>query len=344
MLYNKQKSSYGTIWELIRVWRIKPTASEEGMGIKTYRIFFAIPFDTATRAMYDRIGDAIKTKYGVTTIIGTRELGPSPLYSDIASFKAQNTEMILQMRQEIERADIVIADMTHNNPNVHFELGIALQLNKNILRVTGRSLTELGFDVRGLEVSIYKSEENLLKRITEYIELFLRIKDLPLTVGAGPLFRREMVDGKILDANRPWAVEWQPISDFLMRDGAVRVTFNFIGYQSSEDWFGIYVRFNGNPFLSSYLIYVRQNGLVEIAAYPGIKPIFAGSLVTGGINGEKTLLVELDGNTASVTLDGLNIISNELELQNQGQVAVAAYQSEVSCRNVEVVCRDTINF
>jgi len=248
------------------------------------------------------------------------------------------------MGLEIERADIVIADMTHNNPNVHFELGIALQLNKNILRVTGRSLTELGFDVRGLEVYMYRNEETLLQRISKYVELFLQIKDLPLTVDAGSLFRCEMLGGKILSANRRNGIELQSISDFLMRDGAVRATFNFIGYQSSMDWFGIYVRFNDNPFLSSYLIYVRQNGSVEIAAYPGVRIISRALLVPEGINGEKTLLVELDGNTARVTLDGLNLISDKLEVQNQGKVAIAAWQSEVSYRNVEVVCRDTINF
>jgi nucleoside 2-deoxyribosyltransferase len=150
------------------------------MAIKKRRIFFAIPFDSATMKMYEEIAAKVKKKYDLTTITGTKEVGPSSLYSDIASFKAQNTEMISQMRREIERADIVIADMTNNNPNVHFELGIALYLNKNILKVTGRSLTELGFDVRGLEAVAYKTEKDLYKKIIKYIDLFLQIKNLPL--------------------------------------------------------------------------------------------------------------------------------------------------------------------
>jgi aromatic ring-cleaving dioxygenase len=313
------------------------------MGIKTYRVFFAIPFDSATREMYERVGAKIRTKFGVNTTIGTKEIGPSPQYSDIASFKAQNTEMISQMRLEIEHADIVIADMTHNNPNVHFELGISLYLNKNILRVTGRSLTELGFDVRGLEVSLYKNEESLLQTITKYVELFLQIKDLPLTPCAGPLYRCETVDGKTLKANQPNTIVLEPISGFLMRDGAVRASFNFSGYQSKEDWFGFYVRFDVNPFLSSYLVYVRQNGSVEIAVYPGPRRIANKLLVPEGINGEKTLLVELDGDTAKATLDGSNLIYDRLEVQTQGKIGIAAWQSEVFYRNVEVVCRDTIN-
>ena len=58
----------------------------------------------------------------------------------------------------------MIADLTNNNPNVHVELGIALMQNKNILRVTGRSLSEVGFDIRQLELRPYGDEETLLSR------------------------------------------------------------------------------------------------------------------------------------------------------------------------------------
>jgi hypothetical protein len=163
------------------------------MGIKaSYNLFFAIPFDTATLRMYERIGGKVRTKYRnrrITTIIGTREVGPSPAYSDIASFKAQNSEMVSQMLREIEGADIIVADLTHNNPNVHFELGIGLQLNKNILRVTGRSLNELGFDIRNLDIAQYNTEEVLLQRIYQYLDMFFAIKDLPLSAKAGPMYQ-----------------------------------------------------------------------------------------------------------------------------------------------------------
>ena len=43
-----------------------------------------------------------------------------------------NTELYKQFVSEIYKADIIIADLTHNNPNVHVELGIALQMNKNM--------------------------------------------------------------------------------------------------------------------------------------------------------------------------------------------------------------------
>jgi hypothetical protein len=317
------------------------------VGIKqTYGVFFAIPFDTATRQMYEEIATEIGSRYGVTSTIGTKEVAPSPIYSDIASFKAQNTEMISQMRLEIEHTDIVVADMTHNNPNVHFELGIALYLNKNIFRVTGRSLTELGFDVRGLEVFTYKDKDELLKRIGAYVHLFLKIKGLPLAPAAGPLYRDNVFFGeKRLRANAPGGINVEVIQNFSMRDGAVQAVFKFEAFQSPDDWFGVYFRFGHHPFLRSLLVYVRQNGSVEIAEYPGVNVIARGNAPSAlAINKENTLLVELDGDTAKVGLDGLDIISvDNLSVQSRGNVAIAAWQSEVLCQNVEVVCRDTIN-
>jgi hypothetical protein len=46
--------------------------------------------------------------------------------------------------------------------------------HKNILRVVGRSLTEL-------EVRRYSSETSLLKIITDYLDIFFKIKGLPIS-------------------------------------------------------------------------------------------------------------------------------------------------------------------
>src|SRR5208283_2140794 len=145
---------------------------------KGYKLFFAIPFDSATKNLYGRISSRIRKQYSnVTTVIGSQEVGPSPEYSDFASFKAQNRELTRQFLAQITNADIVIADLTHNNPNVHVELGIALTQNKNILRVTGRSVLELGFDIRNLDVRQYKDERHLTKTIMDYLNNFFKISN-----------------------------------------------------------------------------------------------------------------------------------------------------------------------
>src|SRR4029077_11614973 len=148
----------------------------------SHKIFFAIPFDSATKQLYERVAEGLRQRYKtLSTIIGTEEVGPPPSYSSIATFKAQNRELTEQFFKRIRDADVVVADLTHNNPNVHVELGIALFENKNILRVVGRSVTELGFDIRNLEVHTYSSDRNLLKIITDYLDVFFKIKRLPVS-------------------------------------------------------------------------------------------------------------------------------------------------------------------
>ena len=149
---------------------------------RSHKIFFAIPFDSATTQLYRRVTKRLRQRYKeVKTVIGNEEVGPSVSYSSIATFKAQNRELTEQFVAQIRDADIVVADLTHNNPNVHVELGIALFENKNILRVVGRPVTELGFDIRNFEVYRYTSEVDLSKKLADYLKTFFRIKRLPMS-------------------------------------------------------------------------------------------------------------------------------------------------------------------
>ena len=158
--------------------------------------------------------------------------------------------------------------LTHNNPNVHIELGIALTENKNILRVTGRSVSELGFDIRNLEVFSYRNENALLKKIISYLDTFLEIKKIPISKKFHPLYCEEPVKPLQLRALRPGldALDFQShcSPDFQLRDGAVQVDFEILKAKTSSDWFGIYFRAAAHPLMGSYLLYVRKNGKIEI--------------------------------------------------------------------------------
>ena len=82
----------------------------------SHKLFFAIPFDSATTKLYEKVRLTIRNRYpDITTVIGNREVGPSPRYSDIASFKAQNRELTKQFVNQIRDADIVIADLTYKS-------------------------------------------------------------------------------------------------------------------------------------------------------------------------------------------------------------------------------------
>jgi hypothetical protein len=313
----------------------------------SHKLFFAIPFDTATKNLYDRVCRTIRKRYpSVTTVIGKQEVGPSPRYSDIASFKAQNRELTKQFVDQIRESDIVIADLTHNNPNVHVELGIALIENKNILRVTGRSVTELGFDIRNLEVRQYEDQTQLIKTITSYLDTFFKIKKLPINNQIAQLYFKEpnpiqLQANKIQD---DIDIKSTCPPNFIMRDGAVKVEFEILSAKTPNDWFGIYFRAGDNPFIGSHLVYVRQNGMIEIAVYPGIH-ILATLNLGQSISGRQMLTVQFENDYLEVQMVGsAPLITDKLSHQTVGRVLPAAWCADVKLHSFEMICRDTIEF
>jgi nucleoside 2-deoxyribosyltransferase len=312
---------------------------------REHRIFFAIPFDSATKNLYDRISCRIRKQYPfITTVIGNQEVGPSPEYSEIVSFKSQNRELARQFVAQIMEADIVIADLTHNNPNVHVELGIALMENKNILRVTGRSVSELGFDIRNLEVRQYKDEDQLLSKITAYLDTFLKIKRLPISKEFGQLYCEEpMVPIQLRGIGKGFDIQSNCPSNFVIRDGAVQVDFEILRARKPEDWFGIYFRAGSSPFMGSNLVYVRQNGMIEIAVYPG-PHVIETFKINESIAGRQVLNVQFENNHLELQIGSFRFETDKLSHQTVGRVLPASCYADVDVHSAKMICRDTIEW
>ena len=58
------------------------------------------------------------------------------------------------IRRSIERARLVVADLTGRNPNVFYEVGIAHTLNKEVLLLS-QSMSDVPFDLRHRRVLVY---------------------------------------------------------------------------------------------------------------------------------------------------------------------------------------------
>lgn len=317
------------------------------------RIFFAIPYDTATKALYDEVARELGGA-GWDVAIGTDHLGPSQELNEIEAFKSQNTELFKQFVDQIQKADVVVADLTNNNPNVHLELGIALNLNKNILRVTGRDIVEVGFDLKGFENSIYKSKGKLTDQVKGYLEIFTKIKALDFDVKLAPLYKAYPEERALRhEIRREGNVEiWVPaplhtIQGFVMRDGKFRARLKFNTVDNNpNDWFGVHFRSrNENPWLGGYLVYLRQSGSVEILENPSARVVAKKNFFPNGVQAEKRMTIEMEGDSIVVMFDGSTekLEYSNLSYQSVGLVTLSCYRSEGKFWDIELVCRDTIN-
>jgi hypothetical protein len=310
-----------------------------------HTLFFAIPYDSATYKMYERIRDRICTDYeSVSVVIGNQEVGPSPEYSKIATFKAQNRELNEQFVAQIRSADIVVADLTHNNPNVHIELGIALTQNKNIFRVTGRSITELGFDIRNLEVYRYGDEEELEKKICDYLEIFFKIKDLPLSNDYPSLYAKEPRPIKLCAfGETEIKFESNIREDYVLRDGGVEIEFEFIKADTEDNWFGLFFRAGSHPFIGSHLVLLRNSGEVKHVVFPGAREDHILANIPA-FSGRQSIFVQFENNTLAFTIGAETFWSDGLSLQTAGRLFCAARGADVKVHSAKAISRDTIDW
>jgi hypothetical protein len=126
-----------------------------------------------------------------------------------------------------------------------------------------------------------------------------------------------------------------------MRDGAVRVEFVFVNHQpDSQEWFGVFFRAGDDPFIASYLVYVRQNGMIEIAAFPGT--IILGEIQTTPIEGTQRLIIEFENDYLNVQLGENQLGTDALSYQKAGYIWPAVHCTNADVLSLEMICRDTL--
>ena len=78
-------------------------------------------------------------------------------------------DILNQIIVSINKADLIVADMTGNNPNVFYEVGYAHALKKETILITEDS-ENIFFDLHGINHVVYgrsiiKLRNNLVKRV-----------------------------------------------------------------------------------------------------------------------------------------------------------------------------------
>jgi hypothetical protein len=131
------------------------------MGEQQRRIYVLMPFRDDLNRVYETIHDAAES---MDYDCGRSDKILSHHFGDIL-------ERIIR---GIDDADVVIADLTDNNLNVFWELGVANGLSRECLMITQNSHEELPFNLRNFDVIHYKNNysglQDLKKKIVEIVK------------------------------------------------------------------------------------------------------------------------------------------------------------------------------
>lgn len=122
-------------------------------------IFFAVPYGTPAAELRDAVNIA-STQAGFELMRADQQFAPSQYVVD-------------GIRQAIERASLVIGEVTDTNPNVMWELGYAQALGKPILLITQDPGT-IPFDahlVRAVTYQVGAPFAGLVARLTDAIQV-----------------------------------------------------------------------------------------------------------------------------------------------------------------------------
>ena len=90
-------------------------------------------------------------------------------------------------------------------------------------------------------------------------------------------------------------------------------------------------------------MYVRQNGSLEIAVYPGPQVLQAID-VGQPMSGRHILTIEFENECAEAQIGSVQLKISNLSQQTIGQVFPAAWNANVDLHSFEMVCRDTIDW
>ena len=84
----------------------------------------------------------------------------------------QGTLIMADIWSSINRAQLILADLTNKNPNVFYELGLAHTLGKRVV-LMAQSLDDVPFDLRGVRTIIYQDSLRGYQALTEELGRYL---------------------------------------------------------------------------------------------------------------------------------------------------------------------------
>lgn len=250
---------------------------------KERRIFAAFEWNDRLKGRYQNLFEKItrnpfwekesgyrwSVQYGAEFICPLdKNWGSKATQKDIEEFILQNKQLYDVFIKGISSCDLFIADITHHNPNVMLELGIAIQLNKNILVVTSQAIEDMVFDIRGLKATKYSSWRELKDLIEKQMKIYTEIK--------GQTFEGRHMKSKKYALSSYGTLknkEAIPVSGLpRLKNLRIKVGFKFLYSTYNEfDWFGVSLRTKGPWRYNSELTLVRYSGKTRSLTWPEVR-------------------------------------------------------------------------
>ncbi len=321
-------------------------------------IFFAFPWSPLILKTYEEIFK--KHGWGIIKNIyyGSESLTAPRAEGKIEEFRNQNKQLFEIFVKNIQRSEFFVADVTNFNPNVMFELGIAIQMNKNILILTSDDSKKMPFDIQGINIQFYKNKKELECKISQYIKDYEKIKKGIIQVGTVyhyQLDRQDEITSYEDEANKelkkpPYIIKKLEYSK-RVKDVIFKIDYRIIKSENEEDWFGVMLRSAPNInndygpiYHGSILINCRKNGEINLTLYPGEKIKKSGKIHNKNNENFHHLEISLDNNCIEIRGDNKKVISyNKLQLNNFGYIFLVSHQSRVKYKNLEIIDISTIS-
>ena len=293
------------------------------------KVFGAFKWNAYVVAMYDDIFEKIKDKLGWETQYGSKyslkvdenwknDIKPA----EIEEFINRNKQLYEIFVQGISSCDLFIADITNHNPNVLLELGIAIQMDKNILVVTGQDLEDMPFDIRGYEAKKYNSKTELYDIIEKEIKIFDMIKNQTFEPGKFIESKRYLsIQSGILTNKQVIKIENVP----KLKNLRIKLNFRFI-YSTNHnyDWFGVHLRSQRNSGFFSELALIRYSGKTRSVTWPEQRKEEDGKIFEGyDPNKWCSMEILIDENKLSMWIHQQPVLEDQnLLIENFGEIFI----------------------
>jgi HEAT repeats len=122
--------------------------------------FVLMPFSAEFDAVYESaIRPGVASSGHFSCSRADDVFGPRPIMADVW--------------RSIQRADLVLADLTGRNPNVLYELGLAHAIQKPAILIS-QSMDDVPFDLRGIRCLVYRSDRHLRDDLKERLAAAIR--------------------------------------------------------------------------------------------------------------------------------------------------------------------------